>query len=151
MPTSTPPEPTLERLRWVAAKAQFFGHDRLARVVTGDGGVYTGRGLAVLYDELIVGPVWRADAIHLPLAVVARIERYELRVKRALVLGAAVATLGGVLGAWHDVVTGDPLRYRDGLLLGVILGAMAAPFVVWLAQGIPGLKRWRVVLDERDV
>ena len=149
--TTKLPEPSLERLRCISAVAQHVGHNRPARVVTYDGGVYVGRGLWVDYDEVVVGPPWRLEAIHLPLAIVARIERYELRVRRALLLGASVVVLGAVVGAGRDIVSGDPLLYHDGLLLGIVLGGLAAPFVVWLAQGIPSLKHWHVIIDEQVV
>ena len=145
--TTSPPDPSLERLRFVSTAVQYFGRDQFARITANDGAVYTGKGLLAFYDEVIVGPPWRADALHLPLAVVARVERYELRLGRALLVGAGIAVIGAILGAWRGYVAGDPLRYHDGLLLGAVFGSLAAPFVVWLAQGIPWLKRWRVIFD----
>ena len=149
--TASRPEPSIERLQLVSAVVQsVFGREpRPVRVITYDGGVYTGVRLRNYYDEVVLGVPGSGDAIRLPLALVARLERYDLRLGRALLVGVAVLALGVASGFVWDSVHRDALRFHDGLGLGTIAGAMAAPFVVWLLQDAPGMKAWRTILDEQ--
>jgi hypothetical protein len=121
------------------------------RVVTRDGVTYKTPWVNLVHDQLQLGQNWRRSPLVVPAAAVLRIERLELRKGRAIGLGIGVVVLGAIVGELWDITQGDPMRWHNGLALAVIGAALASPFVVWLAQEIPWLQRWHVVLQEAAV
>jgi hypothetical protein len=144
----TPARPAHPYLRDLSVTIQAIGmKGGPLRVYLRDGAVIDAKWLGSAYDQLFVGQ-HRQPALELLLSSVTRIDRRELLRTRALGLGCSVVVVGAIFGAAWDVVHGDPMRWHDGLGLGVISAALAAPFIVWLAQDLPWFKQWRVIIDE---
>jgi len=141
-------EPTLQYLRDLSVAVQAVGvKGSPLRVYTRDGTVYDTPWLGSAFDQLFVGQR-RRPPLELPLAAVTRIDRLELSLKRALGLGGMIVILGAISGMIWDLRHGDPMRWHDGLVLGVLSAALASPFVVWLVQDLRWFKQWHVIIDE---
>ena len=143
-----------ERGREIAAVIQFVvtpSNSRPLRVFKRDGTVHMGTSATSLHDILVVTGGQSRIGVDISLSEVARIERRELRLGRAFLLGLVTTLLAATVGAFVLNDPTDSLRLTDGVYLGALLGAFLGALIVWLLQDWRALHRWHAVLPESRI
>jgi hypothetical protein len=138
---------TVSQLRELSELAAVFspGRVRAIRVTTRDGTVHTGAWTRPRYDFLVLGQRGKWEGSEIPLAEIQRLEWRELRLRRAIAAGAAVAAVGAVCGALMQARWGtSEMVHGRGMVLGIMLGTLVASFVIRLLQDLAPLHRWEV-------